>query len=109
MVRSLQLIDPKISNKGTLAEWYTSTKDRLIWAKRIESLDPTTDSEILEHPIKQLQHPPVPESSPSFPNKQSHLPQTPGSTHSYLDGGQTFFFLPEFSSSPVEPSAQNDA
>jgi hypothetical protein len=70
------------------------------WAKQIETLDPTSDSEIPEHLIELLQqHTPVPESSPSSPGKQSHPPQTPGSTHSYHEyGGQKLYFqnLPSF-------------
>eukprot|EP00978_Attheya_sp_CCMP212_P001431 scaffold3002_cov64-Attheya_sp.AAC.4 len=72
-----------------------------MWAKRIATLDPTSDSEIPEHPPELLRHPPpVPESSPSPPGEQSHLPQPPSSTHKY--GGQTFLF-------PEKPLVQNDA
>jgi hypothetical protein len=61
MVRSLQILDPNISNCGTLNEWFQSAKDESAWNERLLALDPpkpTDETETDEHPNH---HCPTPE------------------------------------------------
>ena len=39
MVRSLQLIDPEISNNGNLTDWFHIARERAEWNDLIEPLD----------------------------------------------------------------------
>eukprot|EP00978_Attheya_sp_CCMP212_P032044 scaffold123373_cov40-Attheya_sp.AAC.3 len=40
MVQSLQILDPSLSNCGTLNEWFQSAKDESVWNERLLALDP---------------------------------------------------------------------
>eukprot|EP00978_Attheya_sp_CCMP212_P039058 scaffold199569_cov44-Attheya_sp.AAC.1 len=60
MVRSLQILDPSISNCGTRNEWFQSAKDESAWDKRLLALDPPK---------------PTDETDDSLPNRYCPTPE----------------------------------
>eukprot|EP00978_Attheya_sp_CCMP212_P009406 scaffold22264_cov49-Attheya_sp.AAC.2 len=40
LVKALQLIDPSISDQGTLMEWFQTPKDPSKWSDKISTLEP---------------------------------------------------------------------
>ena len=76
MVRSLQIIDPTISNNATLKEWFPTTQDKLSWAEQIEKLDPNSGIDLpFSHPS--LPFPNFPPNNP--PNSPTNFSDFPSS------------------------------